>query len=370
MMKRLLAKLLVVFAVFVTCSVQAAKPGSDSGNDVISTSNGFPSGEHYNLIIHGKKQGVTCPGEKYEWLILTAPGLEGDQYLVDDVVEAELCPTDYTCLQGEQVFGNVVNVPLDGENINILMESGGKGPKSKVDLVSGLEVTDWCSGDFGPGKDEGDATFRLAANKDGYDVYARVHGKPSDASNLNIVGRELVQIGDNNGETYIILLGAVTEDGTFTAEACDDGTDDGVCTLERWSTEDTRGGSKGKAVKNATNITGLFSFSGEVCYLDNTDDNCVAADSCVENDYCCYVSGMTAEYYDIWQCALLSEPQFTNLDEEQQCTFVTDPEWFDQSLWCATFEQEWIFNIADMVDVLWGINVNQTYNLQVRFYPR
>jgi hypothetical protein len=35
--------------------ILAAKPdGSDGTRDVIAMSNGFPSGEHYNLNVHGK----------------------------------------------------------------------------------------------------------------------------------------------------------------------------------------------------------------------------------------------------------------------------------------------------------------------------
>ena len=42
-------------------AVMAAKPQkSGSGKDVIAMSNGFPSGAHYNLNIHGKKESYDC----------------------------------------------------------------------------------------------------------------------------------------------------------------------------------------------------------------------------------------------------------------------------------------------------------------------
>ena len=59
-MKRIFAAILMVVmlaTLLVGNSVaMAAKPdGSNGTKDVIAKSNGFPSGEHYNLNIHGKK---------------------------------------------------------------------------------------------------------------------------------------------------------------------------------------------------------------------------------------------------------------------------------------------------------------------------
>src|SRR5688572_19503573 len=47
-----------VVALFVASATgMAAKPA-----ETVSWSNGFPSGEHYNLTVHGRKDGFACDG--------------------------------------------------------------------------------------------------------------------------------------------------------------------------------------------------------------------------------------------------------------------------------------------------------------------
>ena len=42
----------------------AAKPQNNgAGKDVIASSNGYPSGKHFNLIIHGKSSYDSCGGD-------------------------------------------------------------------------------------------------------------------------------------------------------------------------------------------------------------------------------------------------------------------------------------------------------------------
>jgi len=56
-----LAVVLVTAIALGSATAFAAKPQSNgSGKDVIAISNGFPSGEHFNLNIHGKKDGFIC----------------------------------------------------------------------------------------------------------------------------------------------------------------------------------------------------------------------------------------------------------------------------------------------------------------------
>jgi hypothetical protein len=149
MAKKVLINLCLGGFVLALCSsANAGKPVDDNG---IPFGNGFPSGEHYNLIIHGKKAEFQCP-------------------------DAEFDP-----ITGEQIFGNVINIPRvdDGLPIEIFMESGRKGPKGKTD-ASTLEVTDWCSKSF----DGSGASLRLPKNDAGYAVYARVTGKPGDSTSV------------------------------------------------------------------------------------------------------------------------------------------------------------------------------------------
>ena len=50
----------VVVAVFAAYPAFATQPGQTVNP------NGFPSGDHYNLNIIGKKSGFNCPGQQYD----------------------------------------------------------------------------------------------------------------------------------------------------------------------------------------------------------------------------------------------------------------------------------------------------------------
>ena len=56
-----IATLMIIVSMMAVSPVLAAKPdGSNGTKDVIAKGNGFPSGEHFNLNIHGKKAGYAC----------------------------------------------------------------------------------------------------------------------------------------------------------------------------------------------------------------------------------------------------------------------------------------------------------------------
>ncbi len=141
----------LIFVAAAPMTAQAAKPVDSAG---VPFGNGFPSGAHFNLNMIGKKANFTCP----------APEFDPDT--------------------NEQLYGNVIFIPREQgtDPINILVESGNKGPKGAVDTNT-LEVPDWCTESFadsgGPGMGD-PAIFRLPANGAGYAVYARITGKPGD----------------------------------------------------------------------------------------------------------------------------------------------------------------------------------------------
>ena len=155
--------LVLTFLFLVLGLTMATKPGQDVNP------NGFPSGEHYNLNIIGKKPGFVCE----------AP------------------------ISGE--YGNVIFVPENGQGIQIFMQSGKKG--KRVDAITELQVIDPCTAAF----DGDEAIVQLPKNEFGYDVYARALAKPTDNPWMS-VEPSLFAVEDENGNA-LIWLGIVTPTG-------------------------------------------------------------------------------------------------------------------------------------------------------------
>ncbi|MGA1845274.1 MAG: hypothetical protein ACMUIS_11990 [bacterium] len=255
--------------------------------------NGYPSGPHYNLNIIGKKAGFTCPGP-------------------------EIDP-----MTGDPVYGNVIFIPEDGEGIEIFMESG-KGKKAEA--ITSLQVVDPCAGFDGDG-----AIVQLPKNEAGYRVYARALGKPTNSPTI-VTSPALIAVEDEIGSD-LIYLGLVSEGGFTTPSA-----------------SFTR--NKGKS--KATDITGLFEWSGTVCYLSAPD----GAYAYTEERCCIDYDGDGT--YD--ECTEAATDQITG---EPSCpvgyTAVT--------LYCTQYTNEWVFNIGAFVTYLWHTDNKGVNLLQVRFYP-
>jgi len=43
--------------------------------------------------------------------------------------------------------------------------------------------------------------------------------------------------------------------------------------------------------------------------------------------------------------------------------------WVDETFCYRDYTDEWVFNIADFVEVLFDVRNNDTYNIKLRFYP-
>jgi hypothetical protein len=362
-MKSVSLSIALFSCIFTFTNAQAGKPVKDDGSYI---GNGYPGGPHFNLNIHGKNGSFQCPEPTYYWVV-DVDGDAGDDIAVGDLVKQ--CPDLYSCTETtEQYYGNVINLPRDGSDVRIFAESGRKGPKSSPDVTT-LEVTDWCTKPF----DDDAASFRLPADPDGYAVYTRVAGKPVENQFFEVFGRDLTvveiecQEGDEDpncltNDTYdLLLLGVVTEDGAFVKIGNGDGD------FERVDDSDGRGG---KGVKNATDITRMFEFSGDVCYVYADDPACVE-NVCSITEYCCPTDWDTGLYSGACEIKI-DNPLFSdglggfdcNVQDEEN---VTD--WIDQTFYCHHYEDYWIFNIADFVEVLFSVRNNDTYNIKLRFYP-
>lgn len=170
--------------------------------------NGFPSGTHYNLNIHGKKDGFFCPEQEY--------------------------------LFEEPIYGNSIFVPEDGQS-SIFIESGKTGGKAAT--ITELQATDPC------GFDNNGATVKLPPNPNGYRVYARVLAKPTDDPTIELAS-SLNFVQDEYGND-LLYLGQVDSNGFETPD---------------FSFTRTKGKSK------AVDIAGMFQWSGTVCYFTEPTD--------------------------------------------------------------------------------------------------
>lgn len=282
-MKRYIGK---AFSMFILLSLVGTPAlATMPANDV--NPNGFPSGEHYNLNIIGKKAEFTCPAQEYDEL-------------------------------GNPMYGNVVFVPENGQDIQILMQSG-KGAKAAP--ISTLQVIDPCA----PAFDLDAALLQLPKHDAGYDVYARALAKPTDNPNMTVTP-DLIAVEDESGND-LIYLGLVTSNGFQTP----------YVTL-------TRSAGKSKAV----NITGLFEWTGDVCYF--TDAYCDPVLGCQSTmELCC----TDADLNGIYESCV---PK----DADVACPEGT----MSVPAFCNSYTDEWVFNIGDFVTYLWDIDNNGLKLLQ------
>ncbi|MBN1833215.1 MAG: hypothetical protein JW896_14015 [Deltaproteobacteria bacterium] len=203
--------LMVLFLTFQVYPVMAAKP-----LPVIEMSNGYPSGAHFNLNIHGTSSCQTSEG--------------GNSVFISEY--------------GESTIQYVTNM------------------KSSVTELIALDT---CAEEF-----DGDpAKVQIPYESEGYFVFARIKGKPNngyDALESSVIlSPNLVTEACNDTDpanpdfpTYtecyddtLLTLGLIV--GTNVYEATDAG-------FVRFQDQDTKGKGKDKA----TDITSLFMFTGWV----------------------------------------------------------------------------------------------------------
>jgi len=130
----------------------------------------------------------------------------------------------------------------------------------------------------------------------------------------------------------LILVGKVESDGTVTTYREEE------VTILRTSSTD-------KGVRKATNLTGMFEWSGLVCS--------VPTDLTLANTTLCCGTDGAGNYVN---CSLPVEGVCPVDTVEVQAT-------------CNEYTDKWVFNIADFVGYLWDLDTTGAYNVQVRFYP-
>lgn len=252
--------------------------------------NGFPSGDHFNLNLSGKKAGFACPS------------LEYDAY-------------------NNPIYGNVVFVPEFGTG-DIQLNSG-SGRQSTG--FTTLQVTDPCVAAF----DGNPAVVQLPPATDGYWVYARALGKLTDNPSMTITPG-IVTV--SSSQETLVYLGYVTSTGFYNAMT-------GV-TVQR---------VKGK--HPAIPINNLFDWRGYVCY--SADPATIGLEGFSPMSMC-----------------------LADTDGDGTQEIVGQPvngvclEGTLADLFCQYYDTDWVFNIADFVSYLWGIDNDGTKLVQIRFYRR
>jgi len=303
-MKRvvLIAISLVIIAALVAgvSTALAAK-----SQDVIARSNGFPSGEHFNLNIHGKKADFNC---------------------------------DPTVTDGGSVF-----IPEYGSaSIQYLT--------NKKSSIGNLTVLDACAGFDGD-----PALVQLPYEAQGYYVFGRILGKPNNGSSGNessviLYPNIVVQacnddpiIPDPDFGNYTscdFALGLIVGPNEYVP-------DPNTATYVRFDPE----AAPGKGNSRATDITRLFTYSGWVVnpILDMNLDGKITLDD-VPLDAITYVPDLNPDGV---------------IDVDEWLTYNAG---LDTPL-AWQFTNEWILNIADLVITEQGLVNDGTKLLQVRFYP-
>ena len=264
-----------VFVLGLFNLAQAGKP-QDSEGDFLG--NGFPSGPHFNLNLKAKNDSFNCPtAEPNKGYCTDLPGdPEPDKSdagivgSIDDCNDDLLGLCDGACIG---VYGNVINFPQApiAPNSKLLMESGQEGSKGKAkkaqenpDYPNLLEVTDMCLGFT----DNDDAAFRIPADPDGYAVYARITGDPKHEPSYDFTDPEFYYVQNINPDDPanldddFLALGYISPGGIFDV----DGNPIGALPAR----------TKGNKLPKATEITSLFMWSGEVCFLDDYGEGAVA----------------------------------------------------------------------------------------------
>ena len=287
--------------------------------------------------IAGKPQGEDNSGSV--WEVLQAEGLSGDHHTLNihgkkSDFNKQDCTAEPDPITGE--YGNNIFMPSNsGETLNQILIVSGKGKGSKKDLISAYGVRDTCTNKF-----DGDAAeVILPPNDKGYFVVARVLGKPTYDPSLTIENGELMFVEDESGND-LLVLGLVTP------------------TNGGWQTpsvELTR--TKGKVT--AVDITGLFLWSGDVCYFDTTN-YCTVVDPCEDKDFCCTYNESTGNYDKCYEAS-----------EDEIDSSICDEVNYDlKTLGCQNYLNTWVFNIGDFVGAMWDMYADGNFKLvNIRFYP-
>ena len=292
------------FSLDTDIMANAAKP-----QKVIEYSNGYPSGEHYNLNIHGKD------------------------------------PNTYNCDPtpgGKSVF-------IDEEG-----ESTIKYISNKKSSVTELVAKDPCATVF-----DGDPVeVQIPKEDEGYYVFGRVPGNHqntdgesslimvpdpnieacNDTEEGNPDFGDLTSCPDDPLNEDLLALGLITSNGVFDL------------VNQEFVQVDNSGDKKGKGQgkSKAVDITGLFLWTGDVCddSFDTNLDGVITVDDIPDLDGDGAPDDLNGDGF---------------LNELDLAIYLETN--------CTHFDSKWVFSVADLVVVDNTITNDHVKLLKLRFYP-
>ena len=295
------------------------KPHAGEGNQLIPRPNGFPAGPHFNLNIHGKKDGYMCNNTS-----------GGGSVFVDEY--------------GPATIQYVTN---------------------KKSSVTSLTVLDSCA------VNNGTAIVQLPYAADGYFVFGRIlgkpnHGKNGNASSVILYPNVVIQACNDNGtntsafanltscDDSLLALGLIIGSNLYTAENE---------TYVRFDPLVT----KGKGKSTATDITDLFTYVGWVVHPDLDISGPNGTPDGVIDEYDVPANATNTTLYP--GIELCNEEPLANVTVEEWLCYqsgLTPP----MAWYYGPEDGMWTFNIADLVVTEQGLVNDGTKLLQIRFYPK
>jgi hypothetical protein len=282
--------------------------------DVMVMSNGYPSGPHYNLNIHGKDtETFSCD--------ITDPG-------------SSVFISEY----GTSTIEYVSN--------------------KKASFLTELRVLDACAEAF----DDDPVRVQLPYETEGYYVFARLRAKPQnsktlgDPSSIILTPNPVLKVcNDTDPENpdfpyytecdgSLLTLGLVTTEGVYKT------TQTGFYRFD--ATSESKGKGKGKGNAKATDITGLFKWTGYVCQgiLDTSGPEGVPDGVIDEYD--------VPDTYDTDGSPGISQDELKTWLADQAASGL-----------CTSYEDAYIWEIADLVIQSQEVVNDGAKLLKIRWYP-
>ncbi len=339
-MKRI--TLLVVSVVLVAVLVlgvlpaMAAKPPR-----VITVSNGFPSGMHFNLNIHGKNPETFTTPDTWD--------PTGNSIFIPEFT------ADY-----EPITIEVISNKKGGTDFEVTdpyaMPTLWAAVDENLPIATGYDNADDLAQFILPYKIQTDPDNGATINANGYYVYGRILGKPNNGRNNGDPLPSSIVVNPNpllqvDYEGAVFPLGLVTTRGSYLIG------EDGE-TFIRFDDAPSTTNGKGKGKSVAKNITDMFMWSGWVGdrSLDTSGPDGIP-DGVIDGDDIPVDAYTTNPEWDT------SGDEVIDLDEWLTAMSLLDP-----SL-ARYYEDWWVFDIAEMVTQSWRIENDGTKLLQIRFYP-